>query len=94
MRYVCILENSQENIVLTTLSDWLNPWGSLVSIFAGYVPLASQSPYSIIAFIIGPIVITFGNYSLFLVYLIFVANYRPYLSKNKVPILPEKATPL
>ena len=33
--------------------------GLLGSIFAGYVPLASQSPYPIIVYFIDPILVTF-----------------------------------
>ena len=51
--------------------------GSVGLIFAGYVPLASQSPYPIIVNfwsilwpIIGPILVTFGHCSSFLVYLV------------------------
>ena len=42
----------------------LSPGGLLGSIFAGYVPLASQSPYPIIVYsvaIIDPILVTFGQ---------------------------------
>ena len=49
------------------------------------MPLESQNPYPIIVNFwsvllpfIDPILVTFGHYSLFLVY--FVANYRPHLS--------------
>ena len=63
-----------------------NPGGGLLgSIFVGHVPLASQNSYPIIAYFwsilwptIGPMLVTFGHYSLFLVY--FVANYRPHFS--------------
>ena len=58
--------------------------GVLKEIFADYVPLASQNPYSIIVNFwsvvlpfIDPILVTFGHYSLCIVY--FVANYRPIL---------------
>ena len=60
--------------------EWV-PGGSLGSIFAGYVPLVSRNPYPIIDYfwsilwlIIGPILVTFGHYSPFLVY--FVASGR------------------
>ena len=59
--------------------------GVLESSFAEYVLLASQNPYTIIVsfwfilwLILDPILVTFGYYSLFLVY--FVANYKPHLS--------------
>ena len=57
----------------------------LWEVFAGYVPLVSQNPYPIIVDfwsvllpIIDPILVTFGHYSLFLVY--FLDYYRPHLS--------------
>ena len=59
--------------------------GVLEEIFADYVPLAPQNPYSIIVNFwsvvlpfMDPMLVTFGHYSLFIVY--FVANYRPNLS--------------
>ena len=71
-------------------------WGLLVSIFAGCVPLVSQNPivvYFVAIFI--PILITFGHYSLFLVY--FVADNKPNLShfwsNDFLTLSPEKVRP-
>ena len=51
------------------------PGGYLGKVFARYVPLASQNPYpiitkfwSVLLSLIDPILVTFGHYSIFLVY--------------------------